>query len=509
MHLQNDHKSDLQSSVQDSCALWYPSYFNNREVSVAISKFPTSGIYSSVHTDAIVCSNVVGSNHGYNSNVTKDDLMDSGANIADCIECSHSNMNLECSLCLAELNQNFCSKSFPVDLSPEVPCRTFSMLQHGDTTVTEGEISATVEEAECESLPTVICNQKNLQPDTDSESNATCMTQSTDLEKYMELSCEFSSPDNSALMWDSKTASQQCTLSRSDDASSETIVNTENELTPCASTMAELTDNIEDEFSTAEEVAGASDSKEVTIGGEMKRAHSVDSYMKILQNCGILHVKKSQSEPFNTSKVSVDINDVKTIVTSKTNLLIKEDSKESEEAKDVPEKDDCAQESIEVSARDEEAYEPETNKSNSFKKKHVRQNSYTLDEPSSALILAHADCACNFDANKCISPHCSALKDASEVTSNSAAFVKEKVDISASPPHMKMFPILNSERTSKSIHLNNEETSSAVVDVFPKVKEDSCEKSDSGNTKTSTNTCDKEDSDLDVAGCIGQRYVYF
>lgn len=502
MLLQNDHRSDLQSSVQDSCALWYPSYFNNREVSVAISKFPTSGIYSSVHTDAIVCSNVVGSNHGYNSNVTKDDLLDPGANIGDCIECSHSNMNLECSLCLAELNQNFCNKSFPGDLSPEVPCM---LLQHGDTSVMEGETNAAVQEAECESLPTVISNQKNLQPDTDSESNATCMTQSTDLEKYMELSCEFSSPDNSAVIWDSKTTSLQCTLSRSDDASSETIVNTENELTPCASTMAELTDNIEDELSNAEEVAGASDSKEAATG-EMKRAHSVDSYMKILQNCGILNVKKSQSEPFNTSKASADINDVKTAVTSKTNLLIKEDSKESEEARDVPEKDDCSQESIEVSTRDEVSPEPEPNQNNSFQKKLVRRNSYTLDEPSSALILAHADCACNFDA-KCISPHCSALKKTSEVIPNSA-FVKEKVDISASPSHMKMFPILNSERTSKSAHLNKEETSSTVVDVFPKVKEDSCEKSDSGNTKTSTNTCVKEDSNLDVAGSVGKRYVY-
>lgn len=503
MLLQNDHKSDLQSSVQDSCALWYPSYFSNREVSVAISKFPTSGIYSSVHTDAIVCSDVVGSNHGYNSNVTKDDLIDPGANIADCIECSHSNMNLECSLCLAELNQNFCNKSFPGDLSPEVPCM---LSQHGDTSVMGGDTSATVEEAECESLPTVITNQKNLQRDTDSESNATCMTQSTDLEKYMELSCEFSSPDNSAVIWDSKTTSQQCTLSRSDDASSETIVNTENELTPCASTMAELTDNIEDELSNAEEIAGASNSKEVTTG-EMKRAHSVDSYMKILQNCGILNVKKSQSEPFNTNKASADINEVKTFVTSKTNLLIKEDSKESEEARDVPEKDDCSQESVEVSTRPEETPEPEPNKNNSFQKKHVRRNSYTLDEPSSALILAHADCSCNFDA-KCVSPHCSALKDTSEVIPNSA-FVKEKVDISASPAHMKMLPTLNSERTSKGAHLNKEETSSTVVDVFPRVKEDSCEKSDSANTKTTTNTCVKEDSDLDVAGCVGKRYVYF
>lgn len=504
MLLQNDHKSDLQSSVQDSCALWYPSYFSNREVSVAISKFPTSGIYSSVHTDAIVCSDVVGSNHGYNSNVTKDDLIDPGANIADCIECSHSNMNLECSLCLAELNQNFCNKSFPGDVSPEVPCM---LLQHGDTSVMGSEINVAVQETECESLPTVISNQKNLQPDTeDSESNATCMTQSTDLEKYMELSCEFSSPDNSAVIWDSKTTSLQCTLSRSDDASSETIVNTENELTPCASTMAELTDNIEDELSNAEEVTGATNSKEVPTG-EMKRAHSVDSYMKILQNCGILSVKKSQSEPFDTKKASADINDVKTVVTSKTNLLIKEDSKESEEARDVPEKDGCSQESTKVSTRDEGSHEPEPNKSNSFKKKHVRQNSYTLDEPSSALILAHADCACNFDA-KCASPHCSALKDTSEVIPNSA-FVKEKVDISASPPHMKMLSILNSERTTKDAHLNKEETSSTVVDVFPKVKEESCEKSDSGNTKTTTNTCVKEDSNLDVAGSVGKRYVYF
>ena len=504
MLLENDQKSDFQSSVQGSCALWYPSYFDRQEVSVAISKFPTSGIYSSVHTDAIVCSDVVGSNHTYNSNIVKDVLLDAGSSVGDCAECSHSNINFECSLCLAELNQNLCNKSFPADLSPEVPCRTFSLLQHGDTNAMERASNATVEEAE--SLPTIICNQKNLQTDTDSESNNTCMTQSTDLEKYMELSCEFSSPDNSAFMWDSKTASQQCTLSRSDDASSETIVNTENELTPCASTMAELTDNIEDELSNAEEVAGASDNKEVKTG-EMKRAHSVDSYMKILQACGkSLNVKKSQSEPFNTNKISTDVNDVKTVITPKTNLLIKEDSKESEEAKDMPEKDECAQESVEATIRDENVSEPETNKNIAFQKKHVRQNSYTLDHPSSVLIEAHADCTCNFDA-KCISPHCSALKDAREATPNSA-FVKEKVDISASPPKMKMLPILNSDKTSKDVHWNEEEMYSTVVDIFPNVKEDSCEKSDSGNTKTSMNVCTngaEKDSKVDAAKSLGKR----
>lgn len=488
MSLKNDYVSGFQSCMQESCALWYPSSKDNQDgISVAISKFPTSAIYSSVHTGAIVCSNVIENSDAYIARTAKDTLYGSEASVIGCIQCSHNNFNPECSLCVAEYSQSFQNRSFATDLSPEVPCRTFSLLQRNVDAMNE-DLNSNLDETECESLPTIICNQKYIPPDTDSESIVTCMTQSTDLGKYMEFSNEYSSSDNSTIMSDSKSISQQFTFSRSDDASSETIVNTENELTPCASTMAELTDNIEDELSNADEIAGVSDNKEFTTG-TMKRAHSVDSYMKILQTCARnMNVKKSMSEPFNTNQEtdSCDIGTNKSPASSKTGLLIKEDSKESEESKEIPEKDVPLQENNEISVRNDNKANLQADISDSFQKKHVRQNSYTLDHPSSALILAHADCTCNFDA-KCLSPHCSALKNEDEVMPN-FAFTKEKVDISECHHHMLKLPILSSEDspdTHPHITFIKDDMTSTVIDVFPVVKEDSCEKYNSGNLKES------------------------
>lgn len=420
---------------------------------------------------------MIENSHQYAPRIANDSLFSSRASTVHCVECSHSNINLDCSLCRAEYDQNFHNTSFASDISPEVPCRTFSLLQP-NVNVLNDELNSTVEENECDSLPTVICNQKYVVPDTDSESNATCMTQSTDLEKYMELSCEFGSPDNSAAAWDSKSISQQYTLSRSDDASSETIVNTENELTPCASTMAEFTDNIEDELSNTDETTNISENKAISVPVTLKRAHSVDSYMKIIQSCARnMHVKKSSSEPFNTNlKTSSAVQDeIKASSSSQTSHLIKEDSKESEDSNEMPEKDNSVSNTVESSANNEEILVSNADENNSFHKKHIRQNSYTLDHPSSALILAHADCTCNFDAN-CISPHCSALTDQNELALNSA-FTREKVtDIPMSLHQGKKLPLLTSETIS-----SKEGLTSSVVDVFPLVKEDSVEKSNSGN----------------------------
>lgn len=396
----------------------------------------------------------------------------------NCFECSHDGMNLDCSLCQAEYNQDF-SKGFVSEISPEVPCRTYSLLQHSGVEKDESSYTA---ETDCESLPTVIFNKKCIPNDTDTESTATYMTQSTDLEKYMELSCEFSSPDNWTIPMDSKSACQLYMYSRSDDVSSETIVNTENELTPCASTMAELTDNIEDELSNAEDIAATSDTKEVTPG-RLKRAHSVDSYMKILQTCEeSTSVRKSLSDSFDADlRITLDSNvETRPPINFKTSFLIKEDSKESEESKEVPENDVFEEENVEENSLDE--HESVKTEGESLKKRHVRQNSYTLDHPSSALILAHADCMCNFDTN-CIPPHCSALTEVNEEKFKSA-FMKEKVEVNIpkSQDQMKNLSLLNPVCLPEDITVNLEEMTT-TVDVFPIVNEGNSEKSDSGNAE--------------------------
>lgn len=510
-----DYKLGFQISDPESCALQYPSCKNDQEgISVAISKFPTSAIYSSIHTGAIVCSNVIENSGACAARINRESLYRSEANNPHYTQCSHEHFNIECSLCQAEHSRSLIGNNFRSEISPEVPCRTYSLLQqHAD--IMDETLKSNVEESECESLPTIICNEDYMALDTDdSESNQTCMTQSTDLGKYMELSYECSSSDNSAVAFDSKSVSQS-TCSRSDEASSETIVNTENELTPCASAMAELTDNIEDELSNADEIAGIPDNKEATAG-TMKRAHSVDSYMKLLQTCAKnIRVKKSMSEPFNTSQeVSFDVTGVfKTSANCKTGLLIKEDSKESDKSKDIPEKDVSFYENREFSKESDKTTEPKTEISSPVKKRHIRQNSYTLDQPSSALILAHANCTCNFDT-KCISPHCSSLGDENKPK---PAFIKEKVDISVSEEQMKNLPVLSPEHVAgilKQITLNKDKETSTVVEFVSVVTEVDCEKSnsqpakeaelpvdilkDSENIKENESTVGTKDSELSL-----------
>ncbi|GFW94952.1 uncharacterized protein TNCV_1464502 [Trichonephila clavipes] len=417
--------SALDSSAANESPLSLSANIRSFENSmhVSMTKIPSSDICSTVHKDVIVCPNV---SDWYNKSKNVEDFATKTSTIPKEF-CFHA-ANSKCCLCQIQ-------HSHGPFFEPGVPYENFSTEQISK--IPEDDQGSLAEETEFESLATVICGKKLSAQDTDNESNFTCLTQSTDLEKYMDCSIEYSSPEDLPAIAKSQMSSQLNISSRSDDASSETLVNTESELTPCASTVPELNDYIneepsEDDAKTNLLFSIASSSLDV-----QQRAHSVDSYMNIIKSCSkYLFMRKSQSEPCQ-SEIS-QLSDVK------GDCFFISNSITDDESNLVHLKENLTT----VNQSDHLGNLPGSNvekESKMFKKKHIRTNSYTLDQPSSALILAHADCNCKGDSESVMSPHsCSSEKVTP--TSSNPAFKKEKVNIvlPPTPDRDKYYPVLNS-----------------------------------------------------------------
>ncbi|GFQ81984.1 uncharacterized protein TNCT_213002 [Trichonephila clavata] len=417
--------SALDSSVANESPLSLSVNIRSFENSMHMSmtKIPSSDICSTVHKDVIVCPNV---SDWYNKFKNVEDVSNKTSTVPKEF-CFHA-ANSKCCLCQIQ-------HSHGPFIEPGVPYENFSTEQISK--IPEDDQGSLAEETEFESLATVICGKKLRAQDTDDESNFTCLTQSTDLEKYMDCSIEYSSPDDLPTIAKSQMSSQLNISSRSDDASSETLVNTESELTPCASTVPELNDYIneepcEDDAKTNVLFSIASSSLDV-----QRRAHSVDSYMNIIKSCSKnLFMRKSQSEPCQSE--IFQLSDVK------GDCFFMSNSIADDESKLVNLKENLAT----VDQSDHLGNLPGSNvvkESKMFKKKHIRTNSYTLDQPSSALILAHADCNCKDDSESVMSPHSCSSEKMTPVSSN-PAFKKEKVNIilPPTPDRDKYYPVLNS-----------------------------------------------------------------
>ncbi|KAG8175546.1 hypothetical protein JTE90_006851 [Oedothorax gibbosus] len=315
----------------------------------------------------------------------------------------------------------------------EIPLGNGLEMPHGTypteemASVSEDEPDSNTESLEFGSLPTVIsAGHFALPQDTDNESNVTCLTQSTDLEKYLDCSIEYSSPDDARTLSRSQESSQLNTSERSDDGSSETLVNTGSETTPCASAIAMTTSYVVENYLQ----------KFINDAVDNQRANSADSYL-LKTRPKELPILKSQSEP----------KQFPTEVSLKSVIL---DLKNA--AGDSKHNSGPVSES-EVLLSFEDARK-------SLKRKHVRSNSYTLEGPSPALIMAHADCNCSQDPNN-LSPHSCSSEKLNFSTPN-LAFKKEKVKIDrlSSLDRKKFFPILS----SASVVIVNQTNANRITD---------------------------------------------
>ncbi|GBL91416.1 hypothetical protein AVEN_136919-1 [Araneus ventricosus] len=401
---------------------------------MSMTKIPSSDICSTVHTGVIVCPDVYNKKH---ENARSIEARSFSRPVPPNEFCFHMT-NPECSLCQTEHPRG----PFPLGGVPYINSPAERICS-----VSDEEQGSVAEETDFESLVTVVSGRKVNAQDTDNESNFTCLTQSTDLEKYMDCSIEYSSPDDGASLTKSQMSNQLNISSRSDDASSETLVNTESELTPCASALPELNGFMnEDNSGNSDTKREVSSSTALASPDVQQRAHSVDSYMKIIKTCAKnLFMRKSQSEPSH-SDMSNFIN----------NFLPPPSSCQEGNGKSANLKIEvCAdtfktKDSVHLQVTDTELSgdsigDPSTGEKKVFKKGHIRTNSYTLDEPSSALIMAHADCNCKDDSETVMSPHSCASEKIIPPSPN-PAFKKEKINIvlPPTPDRDKYFPILSS-----------------------------------------------------------------
>lgn len=410
-----DQNSALNAtSVSDfqSCPSNDATIFSN-EMHISTCKIPSSDICSTVHKNVIVSPNVIQTNND------EEDLSLSDTKRPT----SCTNLDgpvLENAECSARQERDI---SAWVSVMPYESTPTEQMYSVSDD-------DSITESAGFGSLPTVIDAKQPLPQDTDNESNATCLTQSTDLEKYLDSSIDYSSPEDLVMSSRSQMSNNLNASSRSDDASSETIINTGSESTPCVSSMAVLgySDDCRSDIAPKKEFSAG-------FVASSRRSHSVDSYMKMAgADTEKSAIRKSQSEPpYSESTNCSEIG-------SLSNLL----ASEIQVPKSKSNVDDSQQEVTPVS--DSEVSMAEVKKS--LKRKHVRTNSYTLEHPSPALILAHADCDCREDSPN-LSPH-SCSSDKIIQSPPNLAFKKEKVNIVLPPPSERdrYFPILSSTSVS-------------------------------------------------------------
>ncbi|GIX69187.1 hypothetical protein CDAR_486421 [Caerostris darwini] len=474
----DDRVVQTEISALNSCdVIESPSPSSNvrtfeNSMHVSMTKIPSSDICSTVHTGVIVCPNVCDWNKKVDAKYVPT-LKES---------CLHMTNPDYCSFQTEQNQDSFVGKRVPYkSFNAEPVCSVF-----------EDEHGSLAEETELDSLATVICSKKFSSQDTDDESNFTNLTQSTDLEKYLDYSIEYSSPDD--ITCKSQMSSQLNISSRSDDASSETLVNTESELTPCASAMPELNGYTSEEPHESVEKNGISSSIEAFSPDVQQRAHSVDSYMKIIKTCARnLFMKKSQSEPSHAdiSKQSNSSNNF-LIPTSfvvedekKSEYLVSESEvKDSEELSDIitspiTEKDNlmflC--DNFDVSNAEGTTL---------FKKRHVRTNSYTLDQPSPVLIMAHADCNCK-DSDSIGSPHSCASEKINIIPPN-PAFKKEKINIILPPipDRDKYFPVLNS--TSSTCHQGNKDLTESETSISNIAESEISDRNYTGYINANTNS---------------------
>lgn len=407
--------------------------FSN-EMHISKCEIPSTDICSTVPNNVIVSQKVIQANNDEEESPISDTKrptsctdLDDAHMVLDNAECSsHQDINRQ--------DLNAWVSTMPYESAPPEQMHS----------VSEDEPDSITESTDFGSLPTVI-NAKQFHPqDTDNESNATCLTQSTDLEKYLDSSIDYSSPDDLAL---SRSNNLNSSI-RSDDASSETLVNTGSESTPCASAMAGL--GCADD--TRSDIAPKKNLSEALINNSAIpcRSHSVDSYIKMAGVCAEKPpIRKSQSEPsYNESKNNSEIS----LTEPRPGYLTLEDKV----PKTKIESGDSQQEITPVS--DSEVglnFESMAEVKKSLKRKHVRTNSYTLEHPSPALILAHADCNCSEDSPN-LSPHSCSEGRVFHSPPN-LAFRKEKVHIILPPASERdrYFPILNSTSVSvKNLDLN-------------------------------------------------------
>ncbi|XP_055953076.1 uncharacterized protein LOC129988830 isoform X1 [Argiope bruennichi] len=401
---------------------------------MSMTKIPSSDICSTVHTGVIVCPDVYNKKH---ENTRSIDVKSFSRPVPPNEFCFHM-ANPECSLCQTEHPRG----PFPLAGVPYINSPAERICS-----VSDEEQTSVAEETEFESLVTVISGKKINTQDTDNESTFTCLTQSTDLEKYMDYSIEYSSTDDGASLSKSQISNQLNISSRSDDASSETLVNTESELTPCASALPELNGYTNEynsvNFDTKREVSSLTTSASPDL---QQRAHSVDSYMKIIKTCARkLYMKKSQSEPSHS-----DMSNLSNNFLPLTSSCEEDNSKPANLKMEVCDALNTSKNSVHLQITDTELScdnigDSPTEEKKTFKKGHIRTNSYTLEEPSSALIMAHADCNCKDDSETVMSPHSCSSEKVILQTQN-PAFKKEKINIvlPPTPDRDKYFPILSS-----------------------------------------------------------------
>ncbi|CAL1280012.1 unnamed protein product [Larinioides sclopetarius] len=402
---------------------------------MSMTKIPSSDICSTVHTGVIVCPNIYSRKH---ENSRRIEAKSFSRPVPPNEFCFHM-ANPECSLCQTEHPHG----PFPLGGVPYINSPAERICS-----VSDEEQGSVAEETDFESLVTVVSGRKFIAQDTDNESNFTCLTQSTDLEKYMDCSIEYSSPDDGASLTKSQMSNQLNISSRSDDASSETLVNTESELTPCASALSELNGYINENNSgnsnTKREVSSTT---AFTSSDIQQRAHSVDSYMKIIKTSARnLFMRKSQSEPSHS-----DMSNFSNNFSSPTSSCGEGNGKPANLKIEIcadtfkTSKDSEHLQITNTEFSSDNIGDPSSEQKKVFKKGHIRTNSYTLDEPSSALIMAHADCTCKGDSETIMSPHSCASEKMISPTLN-PAFKKEKVNIvlPPTPDRDKYFPILSS-----------------------------------------------------------------
>ncbi|GFS83003.1 uncharacterized protein NPIL_155361 [Nephila pilipes] len=455
--------SALDSTVINESPLSLSTNIRSFENSlhVSMTKIPSSDICSTVHKGVIVCPNVSDWNNKHKNAV---DFVTKPSTTPKEF-CFHT-ANPECRLCQIEHPHGPFNES-------GVPYENFSIEQI--CKIPEDDQGSLAEDTEFESLPTVICGKKLSSQDTDNESNFTCLTQSTDLEKYMDCSIEYSSPDDLPMTAKSQMSSQLNMSSRSDDASSETLVNTESELTPCASTMPELSDYINEEPS--EDVAKINIQFSSPSLDVHQRAYSVDSYMNIIKSCSKnLLMRKSRSEPCQTeiSQLS-DINSdtsflSNSIIGNESNLVNLE-----QRLTTVNLQNHLANLPVSDGELSLDNVKDLEGKKELLKKKHIRTNSYTLDQPSSALILAHADCNCKDDSESVMSPHSCSSEKMTPIPSN-PAFKKEKINIilPPTPDRDKYYPVLNPSISANYSETRVESSMSNINESEISTESDAC-----------------------------------
>ncbi|XP_071042537.1 uncharacterized protein [Parasteatoda tepidariorum] len=415
------------------------------ELFVSMSKIPCNGVCSTVHDGVIVCPNETPGNiHYSNSNE-----FESSSNSEYWESCNENGCDCqECQIKIADT---------------DVPYKNTSSEQMHHS-VSDDDQESVAEEADFESLPTVIYNRKILPQDTDSESIVTCMTQSTDLDKYMDYSIEYSSPDDNAGMCQHQSSTQRSASSRSDDTSTATIVNTESELTPCVSAVAELPSCLESLSDIADsssifvhENAGATfnancKNPSISMGEDTScRAYSVDSYMKILKTCAKnLYLKKYHSEPSHPN--SKQSHTTSECLTDQMNNLSENESEVSlpdetvEDTKAFCDENSFGTENVFVDDSEQT--------SGDAQRKLIRRNSYTLLQPSSALIMAHASCSCQEDSLMDDSPH--SCSSAHQNENSNPAFKKETVVLvlPSTSDRETFLPILHKEDQTKDLAIN-------------------------------------------------------